>query len=192
MVFSGSWDTFVYGWNCSSNPKAILKIDIKEKVYGMKYRNGKICVGSADGMVKVFDVRKADTEIVSYKAKDGHINCVDVMPNEDGVVYATDEGKVGVLFFTETEERQSYIFRTQRKFNPITNKIDVKMVNGISFHPTGVLCTGGGDGTYSIWDLFASDRCKESVRYSLAITDVCFSPDGKYLSFSLGYDWEKV
>jgi WD40 repeat protein len=50
----------------------------------------------------------------------------------------------------------------------------------------------GSAGSYSIWDLNLSDRCGPEHAVSMPVTAIKFSPDGKFLAYATGYDWETV
>ncbi len=75
---------------------------------------------------------------------------------------------------------------------------DVFPVNCIAFNqPYGTFCTGGGDGTWLIWDKYSKSRLKmghfpmPGNQPKLPITALDYNISGDLLAYAGGYDWSK-
>jgi WD40 repeat protein len=126
-----------------------------------------------------------------------------IFPKSEGYVSGNDEGRIQVNFFKEQGKTKNYAFRTQRN----TEKKELYPIHDLCFHPNEQLVTGGmymyicflflkgGDGSYTMWDLYQEDKCMiGDIRHpnNLAVVALACSPDGRYLAVANSYDWIKV
>ena len=65
-------------------------------------------------------------------------------------------------------------------------------VNALAFHPEqGTFCTGGADGTMSIWDKDAKNRVTTFNSAGTPISSLAFNHTGDMLAYAVSYDWSK-
>ncbi|KAA6316795.1 MAG: putative Rae1, nuclear pore complex component, partial [Streblomastix strix] len=187
------WDKMINFWDGKTANKPVLSITSSERVYAMDCIDNQVAFGSADQQVIVYDVRNTNQQLANCTGKDNksQITMLKLFPSKDGLAYSCIEGRIFAQFFPIPGKKQpdNFSFRVHRD----TTKKLIYSANCISFHPqNGVLCSGGGDGIYSIWDLRKGDKCGQDVKYNLPITACAFSPDGKFLAHAIGYDWSRV
>ncbi|KAL7717409.1 Poly(A)+ RNA export protein [Entamoeba marina] len=96
-----------------------------------------------------------------------------------------------LITFSLTHQK-NYYFKSQ--YNKTTDKLDnLYSVNTISYRYDGSMLTGGSDGVLNFWDIFTYNKLYDikPVEPGVGISCSCYSPDGNYLCYGIGYDWSK-
>lgn len=108
------------------------------------------------------------------------------MPDGEGYVTSSVEGRVAVEFFRMDAQAQAnkYAFKCHRKE---VDGIDVVYpIHAIAFHPTyGTFATCGGDAHCALWDPRAKKRIRQYVLPS-SVSTAAFSADGSVLVIASG------
>ncbi|KAK2949093.1 putative Mitotic checkpoint protein BUB3.1 [Blattamonas nauphoetae] len=185
-VATASWDHTVRFWTPNGNGQPVMSIMLPERVYGMDTVSYLLAVCIANNPVTVYDLRNPSTPLRQFQPLDPMSQQVVIYPSGHGIVSGAVGGRVTVSMFND-QPVKSYSFRTQRNQN--TKKIHE--LCDIAMSPDGLICTAGGDKTYSIWDTIESDICGSSVSFSRPVTNVSFSPDRKFLAAAIGNIWER-
>jgi len=153
-----------------------------------------LVIATAKRHVVVYDLRYFGREAEqrresSLKFATKALQC---MPNGQGYVMSSIEGRVAVEFFDLTPQVQAkkYAFKCHRQ---TVDGVDlVYPVNALAFHPTyGTFASGGADGTISIWDGVNKKRIKQLRRYPCSIASLAFSSNGSKLAIASSYTYEE-
>ncbi|KAH7822890.1 putative mitotic checkpoint protein BUB3.1 [Monocercomonoides exilis] len=187
LVFSASYDKTICAWNEPTKGKPSLKIQLPDSIYSMDYVPPFISVGTSSRDVIVFDIRNSSHPILTAGPSEGTITCIKMLPSAIGVANGSNDGRVTISFLDISKTR--YSFRAHCRYNEKFRRTIFYQVNAIAFHPSQLLCTGGGDGSYSLWDVLAPAPCRTDICFEKPVTALSYSPDGKYLATATGYDW---
>ncbi|CAK1358433.1 Mitotic checkpoint protein [Cercospora beticola] len=120
------------------------------------------------------------------------------MPDGSGFAVSSIEGRVGVEWFDEEENKKMYAFKCHRDKTTRVNEegqevaIDVIYpVNAVAFHPVhGTFATGGGDGVVALWDAKTKRRIRQYPKLPACVAAMQFSSDGKYLAIGVSPGFE--
>ncbi|OLL22057.1 Mitotic checkpoint protein BUB3 [Neolecta irregularis DAH-3] len=189
LLISGSWDKSLKLYDSKSGNSA-GDICLPEKVYTMATVNTKVIVGMANRKVYIFDTRNFKMPLQkresSLKFMTRTIEC---MPNGEGYISTSVEGRVAVEFFDPSPDVQAkkYAFKCHRQ--TAGEQDIVYPVNAIAFHPKfHTFLSGGGDGTVSVWDYVARKRMRQLANFDISIAALGYSHDGRLLAYGLSSD----
>ncbi|GMF07407.1 unnamed protein product [[Candida] boidinii] len=120
------------------------------------------------------------------------------MPNGEGFIQGSIEGRVSVEYFDENKNQDSYAFKCHRisgindentvNNNDTVNNLDlVGPINSINFHKDfETLFTGGSDGHVCIWDYNSRKRIKQYGKLDINLS--VMETDHLSLNFTQGFN----
>jgi len=119
-------------------------------------------------------------------------------PAEMRVGFGGNDGRVNISTVLEPSHSLTRIesiitFRGHRKTEDSSNKQTLYPANCMGFHPRmkNFLYTAGGDGKMNFWNLEEKNRIAEFDFHGIPVTRAAMDPSGKYMAYSLGYDWAR-
>jgi mRNA export factor len=166
-----------------------------------------LVVGMADRIISYFNMNKLNGPGFAPDGTfESHLRYqtrrIAAFPEGDGYAIGSIEGRVAIKYVdlnkvpeinpeTKTmNSKDDFAFRCHRTGD---NMSEVYAVNDIAFNPAyGTFCTGGGDGSWIIWDKDSRSRLKQGYHQNKApITALDYSYNGDLLAYAAGYDWAK-
>jgi len=203
---SGGYDGHLYFWDFRSQSPC-FQLDFQKKIQTMSMTGPLLVVGFGDRMISYFNLNKlGGTNFVPEATFESHLRYqtrrIATFNEADGYAIGSIEGRVAIKYidFNKTPDINSetksmnnpndFAFRCHRSGENMT---EVYPVHDIAFNPVyGTFCTGGGDGSWIIWDKDSRSRLKQGYHTSKApITAVDYSFNGDLLAYASGYDWGK-
>lgn len=140
LLFSGSWDRTLGGWDHRSSTSRVSTVNLPGKVYSMDVCHNILVVAMADRHVWIFDTRRMDQPLQRRESSLKYMTrCVRAFPSGEGYVCTSIEGRVAVDFVEASEEAQAqkYAFKCHRTPIPDQENMEkVFPVNAAAFHPT--------------------------------------------------------
>ncbi len=130
------------------------------------------------------------TQIASIKMYSGEDNKI-------GFGIGGNDGRCHVTHFAQNQqvmERLDSVITSRLHSIYENHRSKYYPVNCLGFHPhrgNQFLCTGGGEGKMYFWDLKQKNRIAEFDFKGNSVTQTEIDPTGKYLAYSLGYDWAR-
>ncbi|KTW30866.1 hypothetical protein T552_00576 [Pneumocystis carinii B80] len=194
LLITGSWDKTIRQWDSRSNNKSVNINSLPQKVFSMDSVDYKLVVAMANRIVYIYDLRNMNEPLQqresSLKFMTRVVKC---MPDGQGYVTSSIEGRISVEFFDPSPESQirKYAFKCHRQ---VHDGIDnVYPVNALAFHPIyGTFVSGGGDGIVALWDGVVKKRLRQYPKYPASISSLTFSNDGKYMAIGTSDDCNDV
>uniref|UniRef100_A0A7E4V189 EIF2A domain-containing protein n=1 Tax=Panagrellus redivivus TaxID=6233 RepID=A0A7E4V189_PANRE len=188
---SGGWDKLIKLWDIRSN-MPVHATEMDSKVYALSTVDYKAVIGTSDRKIGILDLRNPrtmwQTRESPLKYQTRAISC---MPNKQGFVLSSIEGRVAVEYFDMDPETQKnkYAFKCHRQ------KVDtcefIYPVNAIAFHPQyNSFATGGSDGLVNVWDPANRKRLCQLRKFNTSVVSLDFSPDGEYVALATTYMYE--
>ncbi|KAJ3387960.1 mitotic spindle checkpoint protein Bub3 [Lobulomyces angularis] len=192
-IFTGSWDKSIKQFDPRTSNDAIGEYAQPGKIFALDVSHHKLVFAMAGRAVYIYDIRNMKEP---YQKRESTLKfmtrTVKCMPNGEGYVSSSIEGRVAVEFFDPSEEVQAkkYAFKCHRQ--TVDTKEIVYPVNAVAFHPVhGTFCTGGSDGVVGIWDGFNKKRLKFLPAYPAGISSLDFSCTGDILAIASSYTYEE-
>lgn len=206
VLLSGGWDGKLNFWDLrSQNP--CMQLDLGKKIYTMSMTYPLLVVGLSDRIITYFNLNKlGGTGFGAEAMFESHLRYqtrrVATFPEGDGYAIGSIEGRVAIKYVDlnkqpeinpETKSmvcKEDFAFRCHRAGEGLS---EVYPVNDIAFNPVyGTFCTGGGDGTWIIWDKDSRSRLRQGFQSNKApLTALDYSYNGDLLAYATGYDWSK-
>lgn len=211
LLVSGGWDGKISVWDLKSN-NPIATYDTGKKVYSMSCNFPLLIAALSEKLICYFNLNKIQqTGFFPEAIFESHLKyqtrAISVFTEANGYAIGSIEGRVAIKYVDvnkvpeinpETKQmnhQEDFAFRCHRVGDPA----DVFPVNSIAFNPVyGTFCTGGGDGTWLIWDKASKSRLKlgqfpspQNNNVKLPITALDYSLNGDLLAYAGGYDWSK-
>ena len=210
LLISGGWDGKISVWDLKSN-NPIATYETGKKIYTMSCVFPLLVVGLSDRQLLYFNFNKIQQNGFKPEAIfESHLKyqtrTVSVFSEGNGYAIGSIEGRVAIKYLDlnklpdinqETKQINSpedFAFRCHRIGDQMA---DVFPVNAIAFnHAYGTFCTGGGDGTWLIWDKESKSRLKLGNfpiqnQIKIPITALDYNLSGDLLAYAGGYDWSK-
>jgi cell cycle arrest protein BUB3 len=135
-LFSGSWDKTVKLWDHRSGHSLQDTMTLPNKVFSIDTIGHWLVVGLAGRLIHIYDNRQLTEPVQqresSLKFMTRVIKC---MPNEEGYITTSVEGRVAVEYFDPSPQWQAkkYAFKCHRQTVEGTEYI--YPVNAIEYHP---------------------------------------------------------
>jgi len=125
------------------------------------------------------------------------MNCVRLMKGDElGVAVSAVDGRCALSTVTENlnELKNDMNFKIHRVDKEKNGQLMYPM-NTVSFHPGhktwDFICTGGGDGKMFFMDMKKKNRIVDFDFHGVPVTQTRFDQSGRFLAYSLGYDWAR-
>ncbi|EME26257.1 hypothetical protein Gasu_61000 isoform 2 [Galdieria sulphuraria] len=176
-VVTGSWDKTLKYWDPRASTNTPLgTVTLPERVYAMDVLGPVLVVATANRRTLVYDIRNPTTP---YRDKESPMRyqsrCVAIFTDMTGFALGSIEGRVGIEYIQEADQKLSFAYKCHRDRN---NRIFA--VNAISFHPVfGTFSTAGSDGYFNFWDKDSKMRLHQFQQVNQPITCTAFNHDGK-------------
>jgi mRNA export factor len=202
VLLSGGWDGKLNLWDLRS-PNPALSCDMGKRVYTMSLSFPLLVVGFSDRYVSYFNMNKVGQTFQPEATFESHLKYqtrrIATFPERDGYAIGSIEGRVAIKYVDLNrqpeinQESKSMNSKDDFAFRCHRNNEEVYPVNDIAFNPLhGTFCTGGGDGTWIIWDKDSRSRLKQgTIQNKAPITALDYSSNGDLLAYASGYDWAK-
>jgi cell cycle arrest protein BUB3 len=201
LLFSGSWDKSVKIWDQKGN-SLLQTLSMPNKVFSMDTIGNWLVVGLAGRLIHIYDIRQMDEPVQqresSLKFMTRIVKC---MPNEQGYITTSVEGRVAVEYFDPSPQEQSkkYAFKCHRQM--VDGAEYIYPVNAIEYHPmylflilicrAGTFVSGGGDGVINVWDGQNKKRIRQYPKYPTSIAALSFNCTGTQLAVASSYTFEE-
>ena len=189
VVFSGSWDRTIGGWDPRAAQGRVATAEVPGKVFALDLAFGgsgtKLVVGTSDRHVVIFDARNLSTPLQHRESSLKHqTRCLRCFPDASGYALSSIEGRVSVEYFSDEDQPRKYAFHRAGKV--------VYPVNAMAFHPVlGTFATGGSDGGVSLWDGAHKKRLAQLQPFPTSVAALAFSHDGSKLAVASSYCFEE-
>ena len=185
IIITGSWDKTINFWNLTSKQYLQKSINLSDKIYAMDASENLIAASTSDLMIYIFDQRKLDVAIFSKPSPlSSQTRSIAIIPNEEGIVIGSTEGKVAVEYLVEN--KKSYTFKCHR-ITEDDNTI-IYPINSFNFHPKfGSLATGGSDASICLWNLDLKKRISK-FQLTTSILSLGFNIEGNKLAVASSYN----
>nr|CAG8526867.1 13248_t:CDS:10 [Entrophospora candida] len=186
IVVTGGWDKTLKYWDLRS-PQPVLNVNLPERVYAMDLHYPHLVVGTADRNVIYYNLTNPSQPVKQdFSTLKWQTRCVACYPAGNGYAIGSIEGRVGIQYFDEKDQRQGFSFKCHRDGN------NIYAVNAISFHPLyGTFSTSGSDGSFSFWDKESKQRIKGFNTVGAPIIATDFNRNGTLFAYAVSYDWSK-
>lgn len=174
-------------------------VTISNKIFNIDTINEKLVISTSDRLINIFDIRNLSKPLSirenGFKYQTRSLKC---MPNGEGFIQGSIEGRVSVEYFDENKNQDSYAFKCHRisgindentvNNNDTVNNLDlVGPINSINFHKDfGTLFTGGSDGHVCIWDYNSRKRIKQYGKLDINLS--VMETDHLSLNFTQGFN----
>ncbi|KAF2208900.1 hypothetical protein CERZMDRAFT_48219 [Cercospora zeae-maydis SCOH1-5] len=215
VVLSISWDAVLMVHDAEN--KKFVTIQLAAKPFALSLTADKAVVTMAERKVHVYAladlkdlIGQAGSTSGMQKALHAHpwqeresslkfmTRATATMPDGTGFAVSSIEGRVGVEWFDEEENKNMYAFKCHRDKTTGVNEDgqEVPMdiiypVNALAFHPVhGTFATGGGDGVVALWDAKTKRRIRQYPKLPACVAAMQFSSDGKYLAIGISPGFE--
>nr|POE72292.1 mitotic checkpoint protein bub3.1 [Quercus suber] len=218
LVISTSWDATMHVH--AVDTMKYIAVKLPEKAFALSLSAEKVVVAMAERKVNVYELATLKTllqergveaksandtdpstreilDIETWQQRESSLKfmtrAVACLPNGEGFVASSIEGRVGVEFFDPAQQKKNYAFKCHRQTSKIQDEdgeeqdVDVVYpVNALAFHPVhGTFATGGGDGGVALWDAETKRRVKQYTRMDSSVLAMDFSDDGEMLAIGL-------
>jgi mRNA export factor len=206
LLMTGGWDGKLNFWDMRQNNPA-LTLDLQKKIYTMSMSQSLLVVGMSERLVCYFNMNKlSGVNFAAETCFESHLRyqtrAISCFPEGDGYAIGSIEGRVAIKYVDlnkqpeinqETKSMNTtndFAFRCHRTGD---NQSEVYPVNTIAFNQVwGTFTTGGGDGSWIIWDKDSRSRLRQGYQQNRApVTSVDYSANGDLLAYATGYDWAK-
>lgn len=216
LVISVGWDERMHVHDPESGDW--VNIALIAKAYALSCTDDRLVVVMAERKVHVFELQtlrdlvdnqgskekeQQAREVGAWQQRESSLKFmardVACMPDGTGFTTGSIEGRVGVEWFDEEANKNTYAFKCHRDKTTTTNEngeavpLDIIYpVNAIAFHPVqqSTFATGGGDGVVALWDAKTKRRIRQYAKLVTSVAAMEFSPDGKNLAIGMNGGFE--
>jgi len=184
-----SWDA-TFRLTDIRNPAQPQVVQLPEKPVAMDAKSNLLVVAYGERGLAQFDLRNPSQPVETLVSSHELItSCVGIAHDLSGYSYGSVEGRVHINYLSN--RANSFPFRCHR-INQQGQPSECYGVTCVTYNPqTGHLATTGGDGTFVFWDHLKKTRIRPSDRTDNTITWGCFSPDARFFTYAVSYDWSK-
>lgn len=216
LVISISWDKTMHVHNPETGRYASLKLEAKPFALSLTFDSALVAMAERRNHVYKLQALKQileqagdiaegqpPTHAQPWQERESSLKFmtrdVACMPDGTGFAASSIEGRVGVEFFEEEANKNSYAFKCHRDKTTMANEdgsdakpVDmVYPVNAVAFHPShGTFATGGGDAAVALWDAKNKRRIKAYPKLAASVAALDFSADGKRLAIGVSPGFE--
>ncbi|CED84570.1 mRNA export protein (contains WD40 repeats) [Phaffia rhodozyma] len=207
FFITGGWDKNLKFWDLK-NPQPVGQLALPERCYAMDTFGDLLVVGTAERKVLLYDLRNPGTALKEMDSPlKWQTRVIACLPSTDKPGYAIGsiEGRMAYNLVNEANAADTFSFKCHRKEPPPPRTNPPKpaaiySVNTISFHKRyGTWVTGGGDGTFHIWDAVARSRLKSFTpqpnlgpdQIPTPVVSTAFNHDHSILAWAQSYDWSR-
>ena len=206
VLLTGGWDGKLNFWDLRQ-PMPAISLDLQRRIYTLSISSPLLVVGLSDRLINYYNLNKLSGPGFMPEAQfESHLRYqtrrIATFTEKDGYAIGSIEGRVAIKYVdlnkapeinqeTKTmNTKDDFAFRCHRIGE---NQAEVFPVNDIAFNPVyGTFCTGGGDGSWIIWDKDSRSRLRQGSHTNKApITALDYSANGDILAYASGYDWAK-
>ncbi|KAJ1937895.1 mitotic spindle checkpoint protein Bub3 [Kickxella alabastrina] len=195
VLLSGSWDRTLRAWDCRTPAvtasAAVATVNVDERVYSMSAQGSLVAVALAGRKILIYDVRNISSALeVRESSLKYPTRCIKLMPDSQGFVCSSVEGRVAVEYLKGVE-KSNYAFKCHRQ--TAEDNVDlVYPVNAVAFHPVHhTFVTGGSDGVVSLWDPDNKKRLKQYQGYPASVASLDFNASGNALAVASSYTYDE-
>lgn len=210
ILMTGGWDGALKLWDLRS-PNPFTTYQFNNKIYSMSYNNNLLVVALSELVMSYFNLEKLqksqfEPEIIFNSHLNEQTRKVAIFNDGRGFVQAAVNGRVAVKhisFYSKPKMNQQYGIQDDKDFSFKCHRqardgyAYIYTINDICINPVyGTVCTAGGDGVYSIWDLQQKMRIHEKKLDNNnlepnPLTCCEYNQMGNLLALAQGYDWSK-
>ena len=208
LLISGGWDCALRLWDLRASKTPISIYQYSNKIYTMSYSKNLLVLGLSESNISYFNLNKIqkskfEPELIYSSHIKSQIKKVAVLKDANGYIEGSSIGKVAVKYLNiynpiidkvkcEIKSDNDFSFKCHREIKD--NIAHVYNINDISVNPFyGSICTVGGDGKITIWDLDKRLRIYEgkNMENKTPLTACEYNKKGDLLVYASGYDWSK-
>ncbi len=208
ILGTGGWDGILKFYDPRSHT-LISSFKFYNKINTMSNKKNLLVLGLSENVISYFNLDKFqktsfEPELIYSSHIKSQIKKICVLNDAKGYVEGSIEGRFAIKYLdlnskynfsvenNGIKNEKDFTFKCHRVTKDrITN---IYSVNDISVDPIyGCICTVGGDGRYSIWDLDKKNRVYEKKNYKdkTPLTACDYNKKGNLLIYASGYDWSK-
>ncbi|SCU80916.1 LAMI_0B04148g1_1 [Lachancea mirantina] len=180
----GSWDGSIQLIDTRSNNLAFRTSPSEHKVLSLDCVGDRVVAACTKGVVKIYDLRDRTEPRIRESGLKFQTRDLKVMPNGQGFVQSSIDGRVAVEFF-EDDDSSRFAFRCHRM--NLQDSQFVFPVNSVCFKPNSlVLFTGGSDGKVCSWNLETRKKIDELPKFDESV--IKLACNGSILAVATGDD----
>lgn len=196
LLITCSWDGCLNMWDGRQERPAWSE-NLGGKIFASDFKNNVICVADSNNKVNAWNLeslQRPNSRITMDSSLKLQIRALSIFPENNayaGVAYSSIGGRCVINYFLEEHRKSNFSFRCHRQDQPGKGLYSYA-VNAIDFHTVyGTFVSGGGDGTFTIWDKENKSRVKNFTNINSPVVDVRFMPENNLLAYATSYDWQK-
>ncbi|TXT05972.1 hypothetical protein VHUM_03733 [Vanrija humicola] len=218
VLITAGFDKQLRYWD-TRQPTPIQSLALSDRAYAMDATDKIAVVGTADRQIHIYDLnnpfqtyRNVESPL---KWQTRVISCFPASVGGDGYAVGSIEGRVGIQYAHQVDEKKNFSFKCHRTEIPpgsmgapaVNGSQNVFAINTITFHKIqGTFCTGGGDGSLTFWDGMARTKLKAfsakelgngdpdarpTPQWGVPIVSSSFNHSCEILAYAFSYDWSK-
>lgn len=216
LLLSTGWDEGLHVHDSQSG--RWVNVGLVAKPFALSITSERAVVAMAERKVHVFELKslrelvdqhgsmekeQEPLDITAWQQRESSLKFmardVACMPDGTGFASSSIEGRVGVEWFDEEQNQNTYAFKCHRDKSTTTSEsgetlpLDIIYpVNAIAFHPVqrSSFATGGGDGVIALWDAKTKRRIRQYAKLPSSVAAMEFSADGRSLAIGISPGFE--
>ncbi|XP_051122097.1 mitotic checkpoint protein BUB3.3 [Andrographis paniculata] len=193
QIVTGAWDKKIKFWDARSAGSVGCLDNLSEKVESLSL-SGFSLVAAIKSSLNMYDLRYLDKSVQAKELFKGIlIKCVRASPDLEGFVAGSNDGRVALEFFGESNTKnKGYAFKCHPKSK--SGRSHMVAVNDIAFNPykRGELVTGDNEGNAVMWDVLKQNRLAELHRFPNSVTSLTYNHDGQLLAAASSYTYQEA